>query len=422
MKESKIKSILAREILDSRGNPTVDVEVETTNGIVAHSSVPSGASTGSFEAIELRDGNLNRYDGKGVLKAISNVNDIIAPELREKSVFEQQEIDNIMILLDGTENKKRLGANAILGVSMAVAKAAAFELNIPLYRYIGGISGTVLPRPMMNILNGGKHADNNITIQEFMIIPVSDVEFDECIRMCTEVFHSLKSILKEKGFTTSVGDEGGFAPNLSSDEEAFDILIKAIEKAGYNPGEDFMISIDAATTEMYEEAKKIDQEGKYYFWKTNELKTKEELIKYWENIANKYPIFSYEDVAAEEDWETWAKLTERLGEKIVLVGDDLFVTNPKRLQIGIEKRIANAILIKLNQIGTVSETLEVIRMAHESGYETIISHRSGETPDTFIADLAVAVNAGQIKTGAPCRSDRVAKYNRLLLIENEINQ
>ena len=274
---------------------------------------------------------------------------------------------------------------------------------------------------MMNILNGGKHADNNITIQEFMIIPVADVDFDEYIRMCTEVFHSLKSTLKEKGFSTAVGDEGGFAPNLSSDEEAFDMLIKAIEDAGYNPGEDFMISIDAAATEMYEEAKKIDQEGKYYFWKTNELKTKEELIKYWENIANKYPIFSYEDIAAEEDWETWSKLTEKLGEKIVLVGDDLFVTNPKRLQTGIEKQIANAVLIKLNQIGTVSETLEVIRMAHEAGYETIISHRSGETSDTFIADLAVAVNAGYIKTGAPSRGERVTKYNRLLKINDMIN-
>ena len=420
MKESKIKSIVAREILDSRGNPTLEVEVITTNGIVAHSSVPSGASTGSFEAIELRDGNLNRYDGKGVLKAVANVNDIIAPELKDKNIFEQQEIDNIMILLDGTENKKKLGANAILGVSMAVAKAASYELNMPLYRYLGGINGITLPRPMMNILNGGKHADNNVTIQEFMIIPVADAEFDECIRMCTEVFHSLKSILKEKGFTTSVGDEGGFAPDLSSDEETFDMLIDAIKRAGYNPGEDFMISIDAAATEMYEEAKKIGQEGKYYFWKTNELKTKEELIKYWENIANKYPIFSYEDVAAEEDWETWTELTEKLGEKIVLVGDDLFVTNPKRLQKGIEKRIANAILIKLNQIGTVSETLEVIRMAHKAGYETIISHRSGETSDTFIADLAVAVNAGYIKAGAPSRGERVAKYNRLLKINDSI--
>ena len=421
MKESKIKSIVAREILDSRGNPTVDVEVTTTNGIVAHASVPSGASTGSFEAVEIRDGNLNRYDGKGVLKAISNVNEIVAQELLGKNIFNQQEIDDVMLLLDGTENKKKLGANAILGVSMAVAKAAAYELNIPLYRYLGGINATVLPRPMMNILNGGKHADNNITIQEFMIIPVADVEFDECIRMCVEVFHSLKSILKEKGFATSVGDEGGVAPNLSSDEEAFDMLVGAIKNAGYNPGEDFMISIDAAATEMYEEAKKIDQEGKYYFWKTNDLKTKEELIKYWEDIADKYPIFSYEDIAAEEDWETWTKLTEKLGEKVVLVGDDLFVTNPKRLQTGIEKGIANAILIKLNQIGTVSETLEVIRMAHEAGYETIISHRSGETTDTFIADLAVAINSGYIKTGAPSRGERVAKYNRLLKINDMIN-
>jgi len=420
MKEAKIEKIIAREILDSRGNPTVDVEVTTTNGIVAHSSVPSGASTGSFEAIELRDGNLNRFDGKGVLKAISNVNDIIAPELKGKSVFNQEEIDNIMILLDGTNNKTKLGANAILGVSMAVAKVAAYELNIPLYRYLGGINGVVLPRPMMNILNGGKHADNNITIQEFMIIPIADVEFDECIRMCVEVFHSLKNILREKGLSTAVGDEGGFAPNLSNDEEAFDMLMEAIKNAGYIPGEDFMISIDAAATEMYEEAKKIDQEGKYYFWKINELKTKEELIKYWDDISNKYPIFSYEDIAAEEDWETWAKITEKLGEKIVLVGDDLFVTNTKRLQTGIEKGIANAILIKLNQIGTVSETLEVIRMAHEAGYEAIISHRSGETSDAFIADLAVAVNSGYIKTGAPSRGERVAKYNRLLKISDMI--
>jgi len=323
-------------------------------------------------------------------------------------------------LLDRTNNKTKLGANAILGVSMAVAKVAAYELNIPLYRYLGGINGVVLPRPMMNILNGGKHADNNITIQEFMIIPIADVEFDECIRMCVEVFHSLKNILREKGLSTAVGDEGGFAPNLSNDEEAFDMLMEAIKNAGYIPGEDFMISIDAAATEMYEEAKKIDQEGKYYFWKINELKTKEELIKYWDDISNKYPIFSYEDIAAEEDWETWAKITEKLGEKIVLVGDDLFVTNTKRLQTGIEKGIANAILIKLNQIGTVSETLEVIRMAHEAGYEAIISHRSGETSDAFIADLAVAVNSGYIKTGAPSRGERVAKYNRLLKISDMI--
>lgn len=420
MKEAKIKNIVAREILDSRGNPTVDVEVLTTNGIVAHASVPSGASTGSFEAVELRDDDLNRYDGKGVLRAVYNVNEIIAHEIIGKSVFNQQEIDNIMILLDGTDNKSKFGANAILGVSMAIAKAAAYELDIPLYRYLGGINGAVLPRPMMNILNGGKHADNNITIQEFMIIPVADVDFDEWIRMCAEVFHSLKTILKDKGFSTGVGDEGGFAPNLANDEEAFEMLVKAIENAGYTPGEDFMISIDAAATEMYDEAKKIKEEGKYYFWKTNELKTKDELVKYWEDIAEKYPIFSYEDIAAEEDWETWDKLTKLLGEKVVLVGDDLFVTNPKRLKNGIEKGIANAILIKLNQIGTVSETLEVIRKAHEAGYETIISHRSGETSDTFIADLAVAVNAGYIKAGAPSRGERIAKYNRLLEINDTI--
>lgn len=420
MRESKIKNIIAREILDSRGNPTIDVEVLTTNGIAAHASVPSGASTGSFEAVELRDGDLNRYDGKGVLRAVYNVNEIIAHEIIGKSIFNQQEIDNIMILLDGTENKNKFGANAILGVSMAIAKAASCELDMPLYRYLGGISGVTLPRPMMNILNGGKHADNNITIQEFMIIPVADVDFDEWIRMCTEVFHSLKKILKSKGFSTGVGDEGGFAPNLASNEEAFDMLIEAIKNAGYTPGEDFMISIDAAATEMYDEAKKIKEDGKYYFWKTDELKTKEELIKYWEDIAEKYPIFSYEDIAAEEDWETWDKLTKLLGEKVVLVGDDLFVTNPKRLQNGIERGIANAILIKLNQIGTVSETLEVIRKAHEAGYETIISHRSGETPDTFIADLAVAVNAGYIKAGAPSRGERIAKYNRLLEINDTI--
>lgn len=420
MRESKIKNIIAREILDSRGNPTIDVEVLTTNGIAAHASVPSGASTGSFEAVELRDGDLNRYDGKGVLRAVYNVNEIIAHEIIGKSIFNQQEIDNIMMLLDGTENKNKFGANAILGVSMAIAKAASCELDMPLYRYLGGISGVTLPRPMMNILNGGKHADNNITIQEFMIIPVADVDFDEWIRMCTEVFHSLKKILKSKGFSTGVGDEGGFAPNLASNEEAFDMLIEAIKNAGYTPGEDFMISIDAAATEMYDEAKKIKEDGKYYFWKTDELKTKEELIKYWEDIAEKYPIFSYEDIAAEEDWETWDRLTKLLGEKVVLVGDDLFVTNPKRLQNGIERGIANAILIKLNQIGTVSETLEVIRKAHEAGYETIISHRSGETPDTFIADLAVAVNAGYIKAGAPSRGERIAKYNRLLEINDTI--
>ena len=417
MKEAKIKSITAREILDSRGNPTIDVEIITTSGIVAHSSVPSGASTGSFEAIELRDGDANRYNGKGVLNAIYNVNEVIAPALIGESIFNQKKIDNLMINLDGTKNKGKLGANAILGVSMAYSKVSAFELGIPLYRYLGGINGNILPKPMMNILNGGKHADNNINIQEFMIVPVANVDFNTALKMCAEVFHSLKKILKENSFSTGVGDEGGFAPNLENDEKAFEMLSKAVAEAGYKLGSDFKISIDAAATEMYEEAKKINEEGKYYFWKTGELKTREELISYWENIANKYPIFSYEDIAAEEDWETWQMLTQKLGDKTILVGDDLFVTNKERLKKGIDKNIANAILIKLNQIGTVTETLDVINMAKENGYKTVISHRSGETSDTFIADLAVAVNAGYIKAGAPSRGERVAKYNRLLKID-----
>lgn len=414
-----IRDVKALQILDSRGNPTIQVEVVTEDGYVGKASVPSGASTGSFEAVELRDGDKSRYLGKGVEKAVENVNKKISKAIIGMNVYEQRKIDEEMIKLDDTPNKSNLGANSILGVSLAVAKAASNSLGLDLYQYIGGINGKELPIPMMNILNGGKHSDNNISIQEFMIMPIGNITFTERMRRGVEIYHTLKKVLKEKGYSVGVGDEGGFAPNLESEEQALDIIIEAIRKAGYEPGKDIKLALDIASTEMYEEAKKINKQG-YYFWKTKQYKTQEEMIEYIVELCNKYPIFSIEDGLAEEDWEGWKVLTERLGNKVQLVGDDLFVTNPKRLGRGIEKNVANAILIKPNQIGTLTETLYTIQKAKQNGYKTVISHRSGETEDTTIADIAVGVNAGQIKTGAPCRTDRVSKYNRLLYIEEEI--
>ncbi len=414
---SAIKDVHAIQILDSRGNPTVQVEVTTENGVKGIASVPSGASTGSFEAVELRDENKSNYLGKSVEKAVKNVNEKISKKLIGISVLEQRKIDEKMIELDDTPNKSNLGANSILGVSLAVAKAAANTLGIELYRYIGGIQGNELPIPMMNILNGGKHSDNNISIQEFMIMPVGNITFAERIKRGTEVYHTLKKVLKNKGFSVGIGDEGGFAPNLENEEQALDIIIEAIKKSGYEPGKDIMLALDIASTEMYDEAKKINKKG-YYFWKTEQFKTCEEMIEYINELCNKYPIFSIEDGLAEEDWENWKILTDKLGDKVQLVGDDLFVTNKSRLNRGIEKNVANSILIKLNQIGTLTETLDTIAIAKKNGYTTIISHRSGETEDTTISDIAVGVNSGQIKTGAPCRTDRVAKYNRLLTIED----
>lgn len=414
-----IEDIKALEVLDSRGNPTIQVEVVLDGGFYGRSIVPSGASTGSFEAVELRDGDMQRYLGKGVQKAVDNVNNKIANKIKNMNAYEQRKLDQVLIQLDGTDNKSKLGANATLGVSLAVAKAAADSLGLNLYNYIGGVNAYLLPTPMMNILNGGKHSDNNLNIQEFMIMPVGNKSFKERIRIGVEVYHNLKKVLKEKGYSVAVGDEGGFAPNLQSEEEALDLIIQGIVRAGYEPGKDVMLALDVASTEMYEEAKKIGQDG-YYFWKTNEFKTKEQMIDYIVNLVQKYPIASVEDGLAEEDWESWKILTEKIGNKVQLVGDDLFVTNAMRLQKGIIEKVANAILIKPNQIGTLSETLDTIDLAHKNGYKTIISHRSGETEDETIADLAVAVNSGQIKTGAPCRTDRVAKYNRLLNIESEL--
>ena len=412
-----IKCIHAREILYSRGNPTVEVEVKTDNGF-GLAQVPSGASTGAYEAVELRD-KAERYMGLGVEKAVSHVNNIISPKLTGYNVFDQAGIDNILISLDGTHNKSNLGANATLGVSLAVAKAAADTLKLPLYKYIGGRDAHLLPVPMMNILNGGKHADNNVNIQEFMIMPVGSCSFKRGLQSCSEVYHTLKKVLKQGGYSTSVGDEGGFAPNLENDEEALKLIIKAIEEAGYKPGKDFKIALDAASTEMFEEAKKKGKDG-YYFWKSDAFYTREEIVNYWAELASKYPIVSLEDGVSEEDWTGWEMLTKTLGDKIQLVGDDLFVTNTKRLEKGINERVANSVLIKPNQIGTLSETLNAISMAKRAGYTAIISHRSGETEDTTIADIAVGVSSGQIKTGAPARTDRVAKYNRLLRIEDEL--
>ena len=486
-----IENVEGMQILDSRGNPTVQVKVTLESGEEGVAMVPSGASTGSFEAVELRDGDMQNYNGLGVSKAVENVNKRIAKTIIGENVFDQKYIDDQMIKLDGTPNKSKLGANAILGVSLAIARAGANSLKMPLYQYIGGINSYKMPLPMMNILNGGKHANNNLNIQEFMIVPVGadsfkemiqmcvevykvlkevlkkkglatsvgdeggfapDLEndeeaielileaigkagfkdgqefmivpvgadsFKEMIQMCVEVYKVLKEVLKKKGLATSVGDEGGFAPDLENDEEAIELILEAIGKAGFKDGKDFKLALDIASTEMHEAAKKINKEG-YYFWKTDIYKTKAEMIDYIVELASKYPIMSIEDGLAEEDWKSWKELTKRIGDKIQLVGDDLFVTNPKRLQNGIDEKVANAILIKPNQIGTLTETLETINLAKENGYNTVISHRSGETEDTFIADLAVALNAGQIKTGAPCRTDRVCKYNRLLNIENEM--
>lgn len=411
---SIITDVFAREILDSRGNPTVEVDVYLEDGSFGRAAVPSGASTGAFEAVELRDGDKERFLGKGTLTAVDNVNVLIAPALIGLSALDQAGIDQFLIELDGTENKGKLGANAILGVSLAVAKAAAEYSGLPLYRYIGGANAKVLPSPMMNILNGGKHADNTVDIQEFMVMPLGVSTFSEALRMGTEVFHSLKDVLKKKGYNTAVGDEGGFAPNLKSNEEALGIIVEAIEAAGYQAGKDVYLALDVAATELY-------HDGIYDLAGEGVQKTAAEMIDYYETLCNKYPIISIEDGLAEEDWEGWKLLTERLGEKVQLVGDDLFVTNTKRLARGIAQDTGNAILVKVNQIGTLTETLEAVEMAKQAGYTAIISHRSGETEDATIADIAVATNAGQIKTGAPSRSDRVAKYNQLLRIEEELD-
>lgn len=415
----KIESVEALEVLDSRGNPTFQVEVITDGGFCGVAKVPSGASTGSFEAVELRDNDEERYMGKGVKKAVENVNRTIAKKITGMNVYDQLKIDQKLIDIDGTDNKEKLGANATLGVSLAVAKAAANSLGMTLYNYIGGVNAKKLPTPMMNILNGGKHSDNNISSQEFMIMPTSGKDFAENLQMGVETYHNLKKVLKSKGYSVAVGDEGGFAPNLQSEEEVLDVIVEAIKKAGYIPGKDISIALDVASTEMYDEAKKVGKNG-YLFWKTGTFKTSDEMIDYLVELVQKYPIVSIEDGLAEEDWNSWKKLTQKLGSKIQLVGDDLFVTNTDRLRKGIKNKVANSILIKPNQIGTLTETLDAIEMAQKAGYTTVISHRSGETEDTTIADIAVAVNAGQIKTGAPCRTDRVAKYNRLLNIENEL--
>ncbi len=410
-----IVDVNARQILDSRGNPTVEVDVLLEDGTLGRAAVPSGASTGAYEAVELRDGDENYYLGKGVTKAVENVNEIIAPEIIGMDATDQLGIDQVMIELDGTPNKSKLGANAILGVSLAVAKAAAESLGLPLYQYLGGTNGKVLPVPMMNILNGGKHADNNVDIQEFMIMPVGADSFSEALRMGTEVFHNLKKVLKKKGLNTAVGDEGGFAPNLGSNQEALEVIVEAINAAGYKPGEDIALALDVAATELY-------KDGKYVLDGEGVTKTVDEMIAYYEQLVDKFPIISIEDGLAEDDWDGWQKLTERLGKRVQLVGDDLFVTNTERLAKGIATKVANSILIKVNQIGTLTETLDAIEMAKCAGYTAVVSHRSGETEDATIADLVVATNAGQIKTGAPSRTDRVAKYNQLLRIEEELDR
>ena len=416
-KFAEIVDVVGRQVIDSRGNPTVEVEVYVDDGVntfMGRAAVPSGASTGIFEACELRDGDKSQYLGKSVNKAVEAVNTEIAEAIIGLNALDQVEIDNVMIELDGTPNKSRLGANAILGTSLACAKAAAESLGMPLYTYIGGVNAKTLPVPMMNILNGGAHASNNVDVQEFMIMPVGAPTFTEALRWCAEVFHNLKKVLSDMGMTTAVGDEGGFAPNLEKDEDAIKVILTAIEKAGYKPGEQFMIAIDAASSEWYQE------DGTYLLPKANKVMTKEDLVAYWKDLSDKYPIISLEDGVSEEDWEAWKLLTDKLGKKIQLVGDDLFVTNTRRLAKGIDLGVANSILIKVNQIGTLTETLDAIQMANRAGYTAIVSHRSGETEDTTIADLVVAMNAGQIKTGAPSRTDRVAKYNQLLRIEEEL--
>ena len=410
---AKIKEVKAREILDSRGNPTVEVDVILDNGIIGRAAVPSGASTGTREAVELRDGDKKRYLGKGVLKAVSNVNQIIGPKIKGMDPKKQKEIDKIMIELDGTENKAKLGANAILGVSIAVAKASAQNEKLPIYKYIGGEEARRLPIPFFNILNGGKHADNNVDIQEFMIAPIGAPSFREALRYASEVYHTLKSVLKSKGLNTAVGDEGGFAPNLSSNEEAIQVIITAIEKAGYKPGKDIALVLDPAASEFY-------HDGKYVLKADNRKLSSEEMVEYYSDLISKYPIISIEDGLAENDWDGWKILTDKLSKKIQLTGDDIFVTNPKILKQGIEKGIANSILIKLNQIGTLTETLETVELAKKNNYTCVFSHRSGETEDSFLADVSVATNAGQLKTGAPARSERLCKYNQLLRIEEEL--
>lgn len=419
-KNLEITDIYAREILDSRGNPTIEVEVLAGEQTVGRAQVPSGASTGQFEAVELRDGE-EQYHGLGVKRAVDHVNDRIAREVVGQNVFDQCELDRLLLRLDGTENKSNLGANAMLGVSMAAARAAAKALDIPLYRYLGGVQAQRMPMPMMNVLNGGRHADNTIDIQEFMIVPVGACCFQEGLRMCAEIYHELKRILKKKGFDTSVGDEGGFAPDLSGAEEALALLVKAIGKAGYKPGTDVALALDVAATELYhKEYKTYVFAGEGKMTGHSVIRSSEELIAYYEELLEQFPIVSIEDPLDEEDWEGWEHLTRRLGKKVQLVGDDLFVTNTKRLKKGIQRHAANAVLVKLNQIGTLTEALAAVEMAKKAGYQTIISHRSGDTEDSFIADLAVAVNAGWIKTGAPCRMERVAKYNRLLRIEERV--
>lgn len=412
---SEIIHVEAREVLDSRGNPTIEVDVLLEDGSRGRAIVPSGASTGEHEACELRDGDKARYMGKGVLKAVQNVNEIIAPEIIGEYATEQVAIDKLLIELDGTKNKTKLGANAILGVSMAVARAAADSRGLPLYTYLGGVNAKRLPCPMMNILNGGSHADNNVDLQEFMVAPVGAPSFGEGLRMGVEVFHNLKAVLKAKGYNTAVGDEGGFAPDLKSNEEALELIVEAIEKAGYKPGVDMFIALDPASSEFFDKKTK-----KYNLASENKKLTPAQMVDYYAKLVDKYPIFSIEDGLAEDDWEGWGLITEKLGNKIQLVGDDLFVTNVERLKMGFEKKVANSILIKLNQIGTVTEALDAIEMAYRNGYTAVISHRSGESEDSFIADLAVAVNAGQIKTGSACRTDRIAKYNQLLRIEKEL--
>lgn len=414
---SLIESIHARQILDSRGNPTIEVDVVTENGIVGRAAVPSGASTGKHEAVELRDGDKSKYLGKGVLKAVQNVNDEIAAELVGYPVIEQRLIDKILLEVDGTDNKSKLGANAILGTSLAVAKAAAMETGQSLYRYIGGVNAKTMPVPMMNILNGGSHADNAIDFQEFMVMPVNANTFSDSLRMGTEIFHHLKKVLSDKGYSTNVGDEGGFAPNIKSNEEAIEIVLKAIEKAGYRPGEDIFIAMDAAASEFYDEKDKV-----YHFTSTGTKLDAGQMVDFWTNWANKYPIISIEDGMYEDDWEGWRSLTSAIGNKVQLVGDDLFVTNVKRLQQGIDQKVANSILIKVNQIGTLTETIEAVQLAKRNSYKSVMSHRSGETEDNTIADLAVALNTGQIKTGSASRSDRMAKYNQLIRIEEELGE
>jgi enolase len=415
---SLIESVHARQILDSRGNPTIEVEVQTESGAWGRAAVPSGASTGTHEAVELRDGDKKKYMGKGVLKAVDNVNNKIAPEIVGYPVFEQNLLDALMIELDGTPNKGKLGANAILGTSLAIARAAAMECGMPLYRYIGGVSANTMPVPLMNILNGGSHADNAIDFQEFMVVPAGADTFSEALRMGTEVFHTLKKVLHDKGLSTNVGDEGGFAPNLKSNEEAIEVVLKAIEKAGYKPGEDIFIALDPAASEFYDAKTKL-----YHFKKSDGRKLKSaEMVAYWAAWVAKYPIISLEDGMAEDDWAGWKALTEKIGNKVQLVGDDLFVTNVKRLQKGIDQQVANAILIKVNQIGTLTETIDAVNLATRNAYRSVMSHRSGETEDSTIADLAVALNTGQIKTGSASRSDRMAKYNQLLRIEEELGE